>query len=428
MSGTEDGGARAWTITALCASFMSINYADKVIVGLAAVPLMTELHLTPSEFGLLGSAFFLFYSLSAVGVGLVADRFATKWIIAGAALIWALTLLPVAGAVSFTILIASRIVLGAAEGPSIAIANHCVFEWFSGPKRALPSAIVSIGSSIGVLFSAPALAWIIRTYDWHTAFLALALVGLAWIPIWLLVAKQGPLSARRAAISRTSASAGDRLPRLWPLLSQRTFFGALACAYASFSVLALVVAWLPPLLTIGEQIDGITTSWIVALAWTIESVCVVLAGWYSTRLAMNGASIRFARGYLAAGAVCLSGVALVFSISLPSTFTRVSMLILAFSAAQTVWPLLFALLSEISPASRRGAVTSIFTALFTTAGLVVPALMGYFVQISKGSAEGYYNGLLYLGGFTLIGGLLGFWLINPESDRNRLAIRGLQQA
>jgi len=61
MSASEDGGARAWTITALCASFMSINYADKVIVGLAAVPLMAELHLSPSEFGLLGSAFFLFY-------------------------------------------------------------------------------------------------------------------------------------------------------------------------------------------------------------------------------------------------------------------------------------------------------------------------------------------------------------------------------
>src|SRR5579871_610881 len=152
MSEAEGGGTRAWTITALCASFMSINYADKVIVGLAAVPIMAELHLSPSEFGLLGSSFFLFYSLSAVGVGFISDRVAAKWIIATAALIWALTLLPMAGAVSFAVLVASRIILGAAEGPSIAIANHCIFEWFSGPKRALPSAIVSIGSSVGVLF------------------------------------------------------------------------------------------------------------------------------------------------------------------------------------------------------------------------------------------------------------------------------------
>ncbi len=428
MAEGAGGGARAWTITALCASFMSINYADKVIVGLAAVPIMAELHLSPSEFGLLGSAFFLFYSLSAVGVGLVADRIATKWIIATAALIWALTLLPMAGAVSFAVLVASRIILGAAEGPSIAIANHCIFEWFSGPKRALPSSIVSIGSSIGVLFSAPALAWLIKTYDWHTAFLALALVGFAWVPIWLLLAKEGPFSSRHAAPTLIEAKSTGRPPSLWLLLTQRTFLGALACAYVAFAVLALVVAWLPSLLTIGEQIDAVTTSWIVALAWTIESVFVVFAGWYSTRLAANGASIRFARGYLAAGAICLSALALMLSVGLPSTVARVSLLILAFSAAQAVWPLLFALLSEISPTSRRGAVTSIFTAIFTTAGLVVPALMGYFVQISNGSAQGYYNGLLYLGGFALLGGLLGFWLINPETDLARSGGRRLQEA
>jgi MFS family permease len=428
MAEVEGDGARAWTVTALCASFMSINYADKVIVGLAAVPIMAELHLSPAEFGLLGSAFFLFYSLSAVGVGFIADRVATKWIIAAAASIWALTLLPMAGAVSFAVLVASRIILGAAEGPSIAIANHCIFEWFSGPRRALPSSIVSIGSSIGVLFSAPALAWIIKTYDWHTAFLALALVGFAWIPIWLSLAKEGPLSSRRAAQSRIDAKSSEPLPALRPLLMQRTFFGALACAYVSFSVLALIVAWLPPLLTIGERIDPVTTSWIVALAWTIESVCVVFAGWYSTHLATNGVSIRVARGYLAAGAICLSGLALVLAVALPSTLTRVSMLILAFSAAQAVWPLLFALLSEISPASRRGAVTSIFTAIFTTAGLAIPALMGYFVQISNGSAQGYYNGLLYLGGFTLVGGLLGFVLINPQPERDQREMQRLQEA
>jgi MFS family permease len=428
MSEIVSGGARAWTITALCASFMSINYADKVIVGLAAVPIMAELHLNPSEFGLLGSAFFLLYSVSAVAVGFIADRVATRWIIAAAALVWALTLLPMAGAASFSILILSRIILGAAEGPSIAIANHCVFEWFEGPERPLPSSIVSIGSSIGVLFSAPALAWVIKTYDWHMAFLALSLAGLVWIPIWLIFAKEGPLSSKNTTSRMTEVSKNEPLPSLWPLLTQRTFFGALACAYVAFSVLALVVAWLPPLLINGEKMPAVTASWIVALAWAIESVCVVLAGWYSTRLATRGASARFARGYLAAGAVCLSGLALMFAVELPTTLARVSMLVLAFSAAQAVWPLLFALLSEISPASRRGSVTSTFTALFTTAGLAVPALMGYLVQMSNGSAEGYYNGLLYLGAFTLVGGLLGFWLINPESDRNRLALRRLQEA
>jgi hypothetical protein len=46
----------AWTITFLLFLFMLVNFADKIVVGLAAVPIMTELKLEPKEFGLLGSA------------------------------------------------------------------------------------------------------------------------------------------------------------------------------------------------------------------------------------------------------------------------------------------------------------------------------------------------------------------------------------
>ena len=60
----------AWTITFLLFLFMLVNFADKIVVGLAAVPIMTELKLEPKEFGLLGSSFFLLFSIAAIVVGL----------------------------------------------------------------------------------------------------------------------------------------------------------------------------------------------------------------------------------------------------------------------------------------------------------------------------------------------------------------------
>ena len=44
----------AWGMTALLLLFMLINFADKVVVGLAAQPIMAELKLSPEQFGLLG--------------------------------------------------------------------------------------------------------------------------------------------------------------------------------------------------------------------------------------------------------------------------------------------------------------------------------------------------------------------------------------
>ncbi|MEW6147734.1 MAG: MFS transporter, partial [Pseudomonadota bacterium] len=46
----------AWTITFLLFLFMVVNFADKIVVGLAGVPIMTDMKLSAEQFGLLGSS------------------------------------------------------------------------------------------------------------------------------------------------------------------------------------------------------------------------------------------------------------------------------------------------------------------------------------------------------------------------------------
>ena len=59
----------AWTVTFLLFLFMVVNFADKIVVGLAGVPIMTDLKLDAEQFGLLGSSFFFLFSISAIVVG-----------------------------------------------------------------------------------------------------------------------------------------------------------------------------------------------------------------------------------------------------------------------------------------------------------------------------------------------------------------------
>ena len=57
MSEVSESG-RGWTIACLLAVFMLINFLDKIVLGLVAVPMMDELGLTPKQFGDIGSGFF----------------------------------------------------------------------------------------------------------------------------------------------------------------------------------------------------------------------------------------------------------------------------------------------------------------------------------------------------------------------------------
>src|SRR6516225_7363996 len=103
---------RAWIIVAMMFLFMLINFADKAVIGLAAVPIIKDLHLTNEQFGQVGSAFFLLFSISAVLVGFLVNRVSTKLVLTAMALIWAFTQLPMLGVVSLQVLMASRVILG----------------------------------------------------------------------------------------------------------------------------------------------------------------------------------------------------------------------------------------------------------------------------------------------------------------------------
>ena len=109
----------AWGITALIFLFMLINFADKIVVGLAAKPIMEELKLSPRDFGqLVGSSFFFLSAVSAVVVGFIANRFQTRHALLVMALVWALVQLPMLVSASLWVLVACRIVFGLADGPS----------------------------------------------------------------------------------------------------------------------------------------------------------------------------------------------------------------------------------------------------------------------------------------------------------------------
>src|SRR5207245_3787239 len=159
----------ACAVTFLLFVLMLVNFVDKIVVGLAGVPIMTDLKLEPEQFGLLGSSFFFLFSISAIVVGFIVNKVATRWVLLTLAVIWALAQFPMVGTVGFTTLLICRVILGAGEGPAASVAAHAVFKWFPDEKRTLPIAILSQGSAFGVILAVPALNWVIVDYSWHYA-------------------------------------------------------------------------------------------------------------------------------------------------------------------------------------------------------------------------------------------------------------------
>ena len=282
----------AWKITFLLFLFMLVNFADKIVVGLAGVPIMDELKLMPEQFGMLGSSFFLLFSISAIVVGFIVNRVDTRWVLLAMAVIWSVAQFPMVGTVSFTTLLICRIILGAGEGPAFSVAAHAVYKWFPDEKRTLPTAILSQGSAFGVILAVPALNWIIVNHSWHYAFGALGVVGLMWAVAWLVMGEEGPLVQKVAM-----AAADQRIPYS-QLLTSRTFIGCCAATFGAYWALSLGLTWFTPFIVKGLGFSQKDAGWISVLPWVFGAAIVLLTGWISQVMLTRGYTTRGARGVL----------------------------------------------------------------------------------------------------------------------------------
>jgi len=408
-----------WLIVAMMFLFMMINFADKAVLGLAAGPIIKELHLTYTQFGQVGSAFFLLFSASAALVGFVANRWPTKYVLAVMGLIWALTQLPMLGAMSLSVLVASRIVLGAGEGPAYPVALHAVYKWFTNERRTLPTSLVAVGAAVGAGITAPLLTWIILTFGWRAAFVCLGVAGFVWVGVWMFVGREGPLET--AEFEPSGAPAGS-LPYTL-LLTSRTAIGVTLSAFAEYWVVVLAIVWLPSFLTKAAGYTPTETGWIVLLPTALLVLLLPATGYLSQVLRTRGASSRTARGVLAGGSVTVAGIALMLLSQSTAPSVQIPLVVVAFSVGGVTNILGPPALGEISPVHQRGAVLGISNAVFTLAGFVAPWVMGKIVDIGVDPAAGFRNGFLFGGALVAAGGLIAAALIHPERDLVRFARR-----
>ncbi len=417
MSQQDRPAKGAWVITALIFLFMLINFADKMVVNLAAKPIMDELKLSPEQFGLLGSAFFFVFPFSAVVVGFITNRVQARHTLLVLALLWSLLQLPMLGAVSFEVLIGCRILLGAAEGPANPVATHALYKWFPDSLRALPTAVVAQGSAIGIVVAGPALNWIIVHHSWHWAFGALGIAGLLWAGAWLLFGREGPLVDPPVA-----ADAAGGAPVPYRVLLTCPSIVAICCTgFASYWGLALGLTWLTPYLVEGLGYSQTMGGNLSVLPWLFGMMIVLTGGWISQELKSRGVSSRVSRGVFASAGVILGGCILPF-IGLTSVpAVKLAILIVGTAIGGTIYVVVPMVVSELTPQSQRAAMLAIVTSIITLGGVVAPLAMGVVVQNAATRLAGYDRGFTILGGLLLVGGLIGLLFIRPEADRERLA-------
>lgn len=418
MEETIKSHKSAWTVTLLAALFMTINFMDKAVLGVVALSVMKDLQISQAEFGMIASSFFLLFSVSAVLFGFVANKYSSRAVLLVLSAIWAASQFPLAFTISVPLLFFSRILLGFGEGPAYPMALHAAYKWFPNEKRNLPSAFIFQGITLGLLVSGPFLTFLLLEFNYHAAFLSLAIASLVWMVAWYFWGHDGTVGQTTSARGATPA---DGLS-YYQLLFDKTFLANMLVYWATYWVFATLFTWIPSYLTAGLHFTTRDTGWIFML-FTATSVPIVMgASTLSQYLLRRGVASYIARGWLSAGSLVLGGVLIITAATFDMNATiKLGLLAIGFNLPQVVFVLSSAIVAEIAPPAKRSSMMSINSAIGTTGGLVAPALTGYLVQQAENPAAGYTLGFIVGAGIILAAGLIGIALIDPKRSIERYA-------
>lgn len=401
-------------MTILLALFMLLNFVDKIVVGLVAVPMMTELKLTPTEFGVIGGSFFWLFAIAGVVGGFIADRVKTKWFLALMALAWALLQFPIAYTASLTAIIACRFLLGIAEGPAWPVAVHALYKWFPDEKRSLPVSIIGQAAGIGLVLAGLIIPAVTSRWGWRANFELLGVVGLVWLLLWLPLGREGTLGDTHSDLGINRIGYGR-------LLSDKTLLACIFAHFASYWSLALTLTWMAIYLQKGLGYGPLESGRMFSLFIAINMVFGLGAAWWSQRLMQRKVPSRVARGVVTAIATLISA-ACYASMLLPGLSPLMRVLILAMGAglSQTIYYTGPAIIGEITPKPQRASVLAIDNSVASIAGIIAPIVTGYLIQhISGGPADGYNFGFAVTGVFLAVAGIVGWIFLRPASSAAR---------
>jgi len=423
---------RAWLVAVMLVLLALVNWADKAVLGLVAVPLTEDLNLSPEQYGLLASALYFLFSISAVGAGFLANKVATRWLLFAMVVIWSLAQFSIWLAPSFAMILLSRIILGFSGGPSAGLSFHSVAKWFKDDDRTIPTALQNVGSFGGITIAAPVVTWIAMNFSWRWAFFAVGAAGVVWLALWLVIGKEGPYSPKEsqepttATNSATTNTAEEplsettkRVPYRVIFLS-RTFIGVCCVSFSAYWALAVVSAWLPTYLNVTGGFGMSGSANIVAMVSMTAIVFLVGEALLTTWLMKKGVASRIARGFMAAGTTLVAGLFILASTVTPPGGLQIAFICLGFGMGLVSFTTGSVTISEFVPALQRGAAQGLYVGIITSAGVVAPLVFGTLVGAGATTESGYGIAFVVSGLVVTVGGVLGLLLIHPQRDLERV--------
>ncbi len=266
----------------LMAVSVFINYVDRGNLATAGPLIIDEFHLSASQFGALGSAFFVTYVLAMIPAGWLADRYGAKLVLGVGAAIWSTATLLTGFAGGFASLLALRLLLGIGESPAFPATSKLIATGVAREHIGIANGVTGFGYLFGPAIGTFVGAMLTARLGWRPVFVIFGVLSLLWLIPWRRVVIAEP------TITHHAASVDP--PSMGEILRQRGLWGAVIGHFSGNYTFYFILAWLP---TYFVKVRGFSLdemAWVATAAYAINAAAALAAGWGVDRWVKSGRS------------------------------------------------------------------------------------------------------------------------------------------
>ena len=363
---------RYWPVLTLLVISGLLNYADRANLSIGATDIQRELHLDNYRLGLLLSAFFWTYALAQICyiAGWLVDRLHVSLVLAGGILIWSGATLATGIAQSFTLIFLLRLLLGSGESIAYPSYSRILVACFPEHRRGFSNAAIDAGTKLGPAIGALLGGLLIPLFGWRIFFIALGVLGLAWLLPWIAWMPRG----KHVASARDAESPGFssilRCPKVWI-----SGVGLFCSNYYWY----FLITWLPPYLEKERHFPKAKMAVFSSASYLAIAVAAVFAGWFSDYFIARGHSPSLVRKSFAGCGLILSTMLLPVAI-IDDVNLAMTLLILACIAFGLYTSNVFAITQTLAGPAASGRWTSIQNGMANFAGVAAPWFTGWVVD------------------------------------------------
>jgi sugar phosphate permease len=287
-------GRRRWYVLALLCLLALVNNIDRLALSIAAPAMQSDLGITATEIGLLGSAFSLFYAFGQLPSGWFVDRFGPRWLLGISVTVWSAATAAMGISNSLSAFVCARAALGIAEAPSLPSTNKIVTQWFPKREQGIANASWDAALKVGPAFLTFALVWVVAELGWRTMFYFAGAAGIVVAVVFLASFRDVDRCPHLGEEEREwidqdgeSASEGAASVPWFTLFKRRSMWGMMAGFFCNMWVYQTFLVFIP--LFIIKQFGvkfaslGLVASvpWIGAIIGDLASG--MLSGWLASR-------------------------------------------------------------------------------------------------------------------------------------------------